>query len=304
MEELSRWHPTSESGRFFELRREMVELQLRRRGIGDARVLAVMGEVLREEFVPSGLRNAAYDDDALPIGFGQTISQPYTVASMLEALQLSGKENALEVGTGSGYTAAVLSRLVRVVHSVERVAELAQQAKERLDRLGYANIFVHVADGTLGLADEAPFDAIVVTAGAARLPQPYEQQLAEGGDSGQVGRGNRVNGLISLCRPMTLEAAAGKNPVSHVGKVYNLLAQQIAETIHDSLDAVTEAQVWLCSQIGQPLNRPWYASAQVALTDGAVPDDVSEPIREIIRREIAGVEALTKRLVRGELHVC
>lgn len=127
---------------------------------------------------------------------------------------------------------------------------------------------------------------------------------AEAGDGGQVGRGNRVNGLISFCRPMTLEAAAGKNPASHVGKVYNLLAREIAESIHDSVDGVDEVYVWLCSRIGHPLDEPWFASTRVALADGAAISDVREPIADIVRREVADVGSWTARLSRGELHIC
>jgi S-adenosylmethionine synthetase len=127
---------------------------------------------------------------------------------------------------------------------------------------------------------------------------------AESADGGQVGRGNRVNGLISFCRPMTMEAAAGKNPVSHVGKVYNLLAYQIAESIHESLDAVEEVYVWLCSQIGRPLNDPWSVSAQVALAEGAAISDVAGPIQHIFQQEMAAIGSLIERLTRGELHVC
>lgn len=127
---------------------------------------------------------------------------------------------------------------------------------------------------------------------------------AESADGGEVGRGNRVSGLISLCRPMTMEAAAGKNPVSHVGKVYNLLAHQIAETVHESLDAVDEVYIWLCSQIGRPLDEPWSASVQVALAEDATISDVAEPIREIVRKEVENVGEISARLVRGELHVC
>lgn len=170
-----------ETKRFAELRRGMVETQIRRRGIKDPRVLAAMLEIPREQFVPEAHRYEAYRDYPLPIGFGQTISQPFTVAYMLQALNLVGSEKALEIGTGSGYAAAVLSRLVQVVHTVERIPELAQQAKLQLDHLGYENVYVHVANGTLGLSEHAPFDAIVVTAGAKDLPDPYSEQLAEGG---------------------------------------------------------------------------------------------------------------------------
>jgi protein-L-isoaspartate(D-aspartate) O-methyltransferase len=171
----------SPDANYAQLREQMVERQLRRRGIADRRVLDAMLAVPRHEFVPADLRDAAYDDGPLPIGFGQTISQPFTVAFMAEALRLAGWETALEVGTGSGYAAAVLSRLVQKVHTIERFEPLALQARERLARLGYDNVEVHVGDGSLGLPEHAPFDAILVTAGAAHLPPPYAEQLAEGG---------------------------------------------------------------------------------------------------------------------------
>lgn len=159
----------------------MVENQLRTRGITDPRVLAAMLEVPREEFVPLGERFVAYEDGPLPIGRGQTISQPFTVAFMAQALQLQGQEKVLEIGTGSGYGAAVLSRLAREVYTVERIESLAQQAQQHLSRLDYNNVQVFIADGSLGLPNEAPFDAIVVTAGAKNLPQAYVEQLNEGG---------------------------------------------------------------------------------------------------------------------------
>lgn len=127
---------------------------------------------------------------------------------------------------------------------------------------------------------------------------------AEGADGGEVGRGNRVNGLITFCRPMTMEAAAGKNPVSHVGKIYNQLARQIAERICQQVDAVEEACVWLCSRIGAPLDEPWVASVQVALAPGAAIGDVQAPIQKIVGQEVVTVSELTQRLIRGELSVC
>ncbi len=166
---------------FAELRRRMVEEQLREHGIADPRVLDAMGRVPREEFVPADLRYAAYEDGPLPIGFAQTISQPFTVALMCEALLLAGSEKVLEIGAGSGYSAAVLSLLARSVFSVERIPGLADTARARLARLGYANVQVITADGTLGLPAEAPFDAIVVTAGAEALPDAYVRQLQPGG---------------------------------------------------------------------------------------------------------------------------
>lgn len=159
----------------------MVWGQLLRRGIHDHRVLAAMGSVPREKFVPTVLRGVAYQDGPLPIGHEQTISQPFTVAFMCQALKLLGTETVLEIGTGSGYGAAVLSRLARFVYSIECVPELARSARERLVRLGYKNVAVREADGGFGLADEAPFDAIVVTAAAERLPPTFTSQLEDGG---------------------------------------------------------------------------------------------------------------------------
>lgn len=159
----------------------MIWDQLLRRGIHDHRVLGAMAAVRREEFVPVEHRGGAYRDGPLPIGCGQTISQPFTVAFMCQALELDGTETVLEIGTGSGYGAAVLSRLVRFVYSVECVPELAQSARERLVRLGYKNVAVRETDGSAGLDEEAPFDAIVVTAAAERIPPILTSQLEEGG---------------------------------------------------------------------------------------------------------------------------
>jgi protein-L-isoaspartate(D-aspartate) O-methyltransferase len=166
---------------FARQRHEMVGAQLRRRGIRDARVLAAMEQVPRERFVPVRERSAAYDDRALPLSCGQTISQPYTVAFMCQELGLTGSENVLEIGTGSGYAAAVLSLLARHVHTIERIEWLAESARQRLSDLGYTNVTTYIGDGTLGLAEAAPFDAIVATAGGGRLPEPYREQLTENG---------------------------------------------------------------------------------------------------------------------------
>ena len=127
---------------------------------------------------------------------------------------------------------------------------------------------------------------------------------AEGADGGEVGRGNRVNGLISLNRPMTMEAAAGKNPVSHVGKIYNLLSHKIAQRIHDEVEAIEEVYVWLCSQIGRPLEEPWAVSVELTLRPGATIADVERPIEELIKNELAEVRSFTERLSRGEIPVC
>ncbi len=165
---------------YAELRREMVEKQIRSRGIADPRVLSAMERVPRHEFVPDAHRARAYEDSPLPIGEGQTISQPYIVAAMTAALQLTGTERVLEIGAGSGYQAAILSLLAAEVYTIERSATLAHSASERLARLGYRNVHVHCGDGTLGLPEFAPFDAILVGASAPAIPAPLAAQLAQG----------------------------------------------------------------------------------------------------------------------------
>jgi protein-L-isoaspartate(D-aspartate) O-methyltransferase len=162
-------------------RRGMIEAQIRKRGVSSTRVLAAMAAVPRHEFVPLEFRNDAYADKPLPIGEGQTISQPYMVAAMTEALDLSGAERVLEIGTGSGYQAAVLSLLVRQVLTVESHTALALAAQARLTSLGYANVHVHNGDGSAGFVDAAPYDAILVTAGAPQIPHMFASQLREGG---------------------------------------------------------------------------------------------------------------------------
>ena len=149
--------------------------------IKDERVLSAMGRVPREMFVSSAHHQAAYEDRPLPIELGQTISQPLIVAMMTEALELSGKERVLEIGTGSGYQAAILAELARWVVTVERHQQLAEKAKEVLDKLGYTNIEVHLAERTLGWRQGAPYDAIIVTAGAPKISQELLDQLAAGG---------------------------------------------------------------------------------------------------------------------------
>lgn len=159
----------------------MVERQLRRRGIGDERVLAAMGEVPREEFVSEGQRGRAYADSALPIGEGQTISQPWIVAAICQALALKGSERVLDVGAGSGYSTAVLTRLAAQVIGIERHASLAEGARRILDRLGYGNARVLVGDGSRGLPARAPFEAIAVHATAPAPPRALLDQLTDGG---------------------------------------------------------------------------------------------------------------------------
>jgi protein-L-isoaspartate(D-aspartate) O-methyltransferase len=168
---------------FASARRRMVSEQLASwdRGITNARVLAVMGKVPRHEFVPVHLRGDAYDDCPLPIGFGQTISQPYIVAFMTEQLEPGPRDRVLEIGTGSGYQAAVLAELVGEVYTVEIVADLAQRAGDDLKRLGYTNVHVRAGDGYQGWPGVAPFDAIVVTCAPEQVPQPLVDQLKDGG---------------------------------------------------------------------------------------------------------------------------
>jgi protein-L-isoaspartate(D-aspartate) O-methyltransferase len=161
--------------------RRMVDEQLRGRDISDERVLRAMEQVPRELFVPPDLRRRAYDDAALPIGVGQTISQPYMVARILEEAGLDGDERVLDVGTGSGYQAALLARLAREVHSIERIPELAEQARRNLEAAGIDNVRIHVGDGSRGLAEHAPYDAITVAAAAPGFPQALYDQLRVGG---------------------------------------------------------------------------------------------------------------------------
>lgn len=166
---------------FEKLRREMVEQQIKSRGIEDDRVLDAFREVPREEFVEEKYKSSAYNDGALPIGAGQTISQPYIVALMIDSLNLKSDEKVLEIGTGSGYAAAVLSRMVEEVYTIETIETLAQKAISRFDRLEYSNIEVKIGDGTLGWAENAPYDGIVVSAAAPHVPDALIKQLSENG---------------------------------------------------------------------------------------------------------------------------
>ncbi len=159
----------------------MVQEQLVARGIKDPRVIEAMLKVPRHLFVEEALANRAHDDRPLPIGQKQSISQPYMVALMTEALELKGDEKVLEIGTGSAYQTAILAELARNVFSIEKIRTLATRARTILDQLQYYNIAIHVGDGTLGWSDHAPFDAILVTAGSPTLPQPLVEQLALGG---------------------------------------------------------------------------------------------------------------------------
>jgi protein-L-isoaspartate(D-aspartate) O-methyltransferase len=162
-------------------RAAMVARQVEARGVLDARVLDALRAVRRHRFVPDDLARLAYDDGPLAIGYGQTISQPYVVGLMSEAVDLAPEERVLEIGTGSGYQAAVLAHLAQTVHTIEIVEPLAERARKTLADLGYANVTCHVGDGFRGLPDEAPFDAIVVTAAPPEVPPPLIEQLAVGG---------------------------------------------------------------------------------------------------------------------------
>lgn len=163
------------------LRQAMVERQIAARGISDPALLAAMREVPREAFVPEGMREFAYEDSPLPIEAGQTISQPYIVALMIEAARIGPEDRVLEIGVGSGYAAAVMSRIARRVHAIDRYAELTDLARERMARLGYDNVVIRTADGTNGWPENAPFDVILVAAGGPQLPEPLCRQLAIGG---------------------------------------------------------------------------------------------------------------------------
>jgi len=171
----------AEEASYARLREQMVRTQLTARHLSDARLLDAMAQVPRHHFVPPAARDDAYADRALPIGLGQTISQPYMVATMIAALRLQGHEKVLDVGCGSGYQAAVLSLLAREVIGIERAPELVVRARRLLAELGYDSVRVVEGDGSLGYPPEAPYDAIVVGAGAPEVPQPLVDQLADGG---------------------------------------------------------------------------------------------------------------------------
>lgn len=166
---------------FNSARENMVKSQLIPRGIKDQRVLETMRKVPRHLFVGESFQHRAYDDMALSIGEGQTISQPYMVAVMTELLGLKGDEKVLEIGTGSGYQAAIIAELAKEVFTVERIAFLAEQAKERFVSLGYVNIHVRVSDGTVGWPEEGPFDRVIITAGGPEIPKPLLEQLSDHG---------------------------------------------------------------------------------------------------------------------------
>ena len=179
--EIEKEEVNEEIDKYYQLRKNMVSQQLKTRDINDEKVLSVMEKIERHKFVPDQLKNNAYDDNPLPIGYGQTISQPYIVALMTQSLQVNENDKVLEIGTGSGYQAAVLSGLVDKVYTIEIINELAKNAETRLNNLGYKNVKVKNADGYFGWEEFAPFDAIIVTAAANHIPPPLLQQLKEGG---------------------------------------------------------------------------------------------------------------------------
>jgi protein-L-isoaspartate(D-aspartate) O-methyltransferase len=181
-------------------RRRMVETQLAARGVRDPEVLRAMGRVPRHRFVEAALRARAYGDNALPIGHGQTISQPFMVATMTQALALAGGEKVLEIGTGSGYQTAVLAEIADRVFSVERIAPLYRRTRGLLDALGYHRVILRHGDGTLGWADHAPFDAIIVTAGAPHVPGALREQLSPGGRLVVPVGDRRVQSLLRITR--------------------------------------------------------------------------------------------------------
>lgn len=162
-------------------RKEMVDYQIRRRGVSDRKVLKAMLRVPRHLFVPEQMKELAYGDEPLPIGEGQTISQPYIVAYMTEALRLRGREKVLEIGTGSGYQTAILAEIAKEVYTVELIPELSARARGLLEKLGYRNIHFRIGDGTLGWPEHAPYDAILVSAAPASVPPALVDQLKTGG---------------------------------------------------------------------------------------------------------------------------
>src|SRR5271165_1471675 len=199
---MSKNHAITEaaSDPFREQRTSMIEMQIRRRGVKDEGVLRAMMKVERHRFIPPEWRGRAYEDEPLPIGEGQTISQPYIVAAMTAMLRLTGTERVLEIGTGSGYQAAVLAEITREVFTVEHRPELARSASARLQNLGYEHVHVHCGDGTLGLVEFAPFDAILVAAAAPAVPEPLLQQLAADGGKLVAPVGNVIQQELVLVR--------------------------------------------------------------------------------------------------------
>jgi protein-L-isoaspartate(D-aspartate) O-methyltransferase len=207
-----------------ERREEMVARQIAGRGIHDANVLAAMRAVPREVFVSEEYANYAYDDGPLPIMEGQTISQPYVVALMIQELQIEAEDLVLEIGTGSGYAAAVISRIAAQVYTVERLESLVNYARQKIDALGYDNVHVYHGDGTLGWPEHAPYDAIIVAAGGPEVPAALKEQMAVGGRMIiPVGAEQRAQQLIKVRR--TADEAFKERTLSHV-RFVPLIGQQ------------------------------------------------------------------------------
>jgi len=200
---------------FADLRERMVQRQIQSRGIVDPRILEAFREVPREAFVSPGHAPAAYEDHPLPIEAGQTISQPYIVALMIEAAEIGRGDRVLEVGAGSGYAAAVMSRMADMVIGIERQRDLVQVARERLDRLGFSNVIIVEGDGTRGCPEEAPFDAILAAASGSHVPKPLVDQLAPGGRLVMpIGNPNWVQHLVKVTK-----AEDGRLQQSDLGEV-------------------------------------------------------------------------------------
>jgi len=269
-------------------RERMVERQIRARGVSDARVLQAMRDVPREAFLPPELADLAYDDRPLPIESGQTISQPYVVAVMTEALRLTGGENVLEIGTGSGYAAAVLARVARHVYTIERHAELAGLARERLATLGFANVDVRCGDGTLGWPEHAPFDGIVVAAGGPDLPQALLDQLAIGGRLVMPVGTSRAQELVRVTR--TTEDGFEREELGGVRFVPLIGEQGWADA-----DARTSRGVWP-PRLGGPLR-----ARQPATRPGLVAKLIAECAEPITRIEDAALDGLLDRIGNAQI---
>ncbi len=269
-------------------RERMVERQIRARGVSDARVLQAMRDVPREAFLPPELADLAYDDRPLPIEAGQTISQPYIVAVMTEALRLTGSETVLEIGTGSGYAAAVLARVARHVYTIERHAELADLARERLAALGITNVDVRCDDGTLGWPEHAPFDAIVVAASGPELPQALLDQLTIGGRLVIPVGTSRAQELVRVTR--TSEDAFKREELGAVQFVPLIGEQGWADA-----DATTSRGVWP-PRLGGPLR-----ARQPATRPGLVARLIAECAEPITRIEDAVLDGLIERIGNAQV---
>ena len=269
-------------------RERMVERQIRARGVSDARVLQAMRDVPREAFLPPELADLAYDDRPLPIEAGQTISQPYIVAVMTEALRLTGSETVLEIGTGSGYAAAVLARVARHVYTIERHAELADLARERLAALGITNVDVRCDDGTLGWPEHAPFDAIVVAASGPELPQALLDQLTIGGRLVIPVGTSRAQELVRVTR--TSEDAFKREELGAVQFVPLIGEQGWADA-----DATTSRGVWP-PRLGGPLR-----ARQPATRPDLVARLIAECAEPITRIEDAVLDGLIERIGNAQV---